>query len=279
MRLTAALVSMAILILPAPRAAQAQRATNAGVNLYSPAKEIELGRASRAELEKSLAIVREPVVNAYLKRLGGELAKHAKGNFFPYSFTLFDDRRAAVLSRAGIPPFPVQAEEGDLAEALAVAGGPVFVPLRLMSAIESEAELAAMLAHAIAHIALRHPTRMETRRRMNELTASARPQHPVAEELGRAGLAYFARKLELDADELAVRILADAGYDPVGLVGFLRAAPRRPRSSDPQTLVAHPSPEARIKVLEGIIRALPRRGDRASAGQWETIKPLISRLP
>lgn len=194
-------------------------------------------------------------LDRYLTRLGNGLAKRAKGQPFPYSFALFDDRRAAALPLAGIPAFPFHAEQGELGEALAVTGGAVFVPLRLMSAVESEAELAAVLAHAIAHISLRHPARIENQ---------ARPDVPEADLLVRA------RNLELEADELALRMLAEAGYDPAGLVTFLRKAPRG------QT---HPSPEARIKVIEQTLQSLPRRAYKASTGQFEKIKALISRLP
>ncbi len=64
-------------------------------------------------------------------------------------------------------------------------------------------------------------------------------------------------------------MLAGAGYDPDGLVTFLRKGPRGQ---------AYPSPEARIKVIEATLQSLPRRTYRASTGQFEKIKALLSRL-
>jgi predicted Zn-dependent protease len=257
----------------------AQTADNAGMNLYSPAQEIALGRASLAQLEKSSVVVREPVVNAYLGRLGGELARHATGDSFPYSFTLFDDRRVGSGPTTGIIAFPFEPGTSEPVEALALAGGPVLVPVRLWRAIHSEPELAAVLAHAIAHIALRHPTRLATRRQLAERAAPARPQYPEAEQLVQAAILQFVRRLELDADELAVRILSAAGYEPAALVSFLRRLPLGESSSGPQLGAAHPSPEARIKVLQETIESLPRRNHAASTGQFATVKAIISRLP
>lgn len=51
----------------------------------------------------------------------------------------------------------------SLAEPMAVAGGGIFVPAGLLANSPTEAAFALKLAHAIAHIALRHPTRMATR--------------------------------------------------------------------------------------------------------------------
>ena len=58
-----------------------------GVNFYSLAREISLGRELAAELERSLPMIRNDRLRAYLEDLGSDLAKHTGEAALPYSFT------------------------------------------------------------------------------------------------------------------------------------------------------------------------------------------------
>ncbi len=109
---------------------------------------------------------------------------------------------------------------------LLAAGGTIFVPRALMS--RTDAELAAILAHAIGHIALRHPTRMMTRgtlghigRQAAVVPANGAQQQPAI----TLGLFTRYRSFEREADFYAVQLLHKAGFDPADLVQYLETLP------------------------------------------------------
>lgn len=239
-----------------------------GVNFYSIQKEIEIGRVLGDQMRESVTILHDPQINQYLGVLGSELSGTVGETHFPYSFAVF---RGAPLS--SLMAFPLGPEGKDL-EAIAVAGGAVFVQLQLVDKLETEPELAAVLAHAIAHIALRHGARTATRSALANLST-----HDTPRELDNAGsvlvpIAFlkFARVLEAQADALAVHILAQAGYDPDGLLSYLRKLPA-PQS---KLFAAHPDPEARIRAVEGAIQLLPPRTYRTDSGRFAEWKRAVA---
>src|SRR5664279_3703332 len=116
-----------------------------GVNFYSIEKEQALGAQLAAEYRRQARVIDAPSVNAYLDELGQRLAAQPPATGFTYTFELADDDQAWIHEAAAFP------------------GGPVFVPAGLILAAADEDELAAMLSHAIAHIATRQETRQQTR--------------------------------------------------------------------------------------------------------------------
>src|ERR1039457_5914366 len=116
-----------------------------GANLYSVEKEKALGAQLAAWYRQHSHVPDAPSVNAYLDELGQRLAIHAPATGFTYTFDLVDDEQTRIHEPAAFP------------------GGPVFVPASLILAAADDDELAAMLAHAIAHIAIRQESRQNTR--------------------------------------------------------------------------------------------------------------------
>jgi predicted Zn-dependent protease len=135
---------------------------------------------------------------------------------------------------------------------IALPGGPVFVAQSMLSA--DDAETAAILAHAIAHIALRHYTRELTRREIGA-TASANTMGATNDSVRLASKNYNAQSntnFEFDADRFAVKLMIDAGYDPQALVRWLESFPV------PKTNLAlgdQPAPGRRIQAAQQAIRA------------------------
>lgn len=145
--------------------------------------------------------------------------------------------------------------------AFALPSGRLYVTRGLLALANDEAELAAVLAHELAHVALNHArTRAELERR------SALVSRVVAEVLNdpdagaairdksRVSLASFSRQQELEADVLGVRTLASAGFDPYGAARFLTSLGRSsgPRAAvmgergAPDFLATHPSTPERV---------------------------------
>jgi predicted Zn-dependent protease len=202
-----------------------------GVNFYSIEREIELGKQLASETQAS----RQAQPDARLQTIGDKLAAKTDG-VYQYHFFVYPSENPQV-------------------EPIALPGGPVFVAQSMLPA--DEAGTAAILAHAIAHIALRHYTREMTRRDLMEIAAKAATNAAGASN-GAAQLAsknYNAQlyaNFEFDADRFAVKLLIDAGYDPQALVRWLGSFPV-PKIN--LALGDLPSPNRRVKAAQQAIDA------------------------
>ena len=215
-----------------------------GANLYSVEKEKALGAQLAAWYRQHSHVPDAPTVNAYLDELGQRLAIQAPATGFTYTFELADDEQTWIHEPAAFP------------------GGPVFVPASLILAAADEDELAAMLAHAIAHIATRPLTRQNTPGQT--ANNSAAPLIMMGGWSGNATQDNAApiafreaqRKKELESDQVAVDILSSAGYDPQALARYIeRAQPADP--PQPNAKAPCPGKEQRLAALQGAIRLLP----------------------
>jgi predicted Zn-dependent protease len=161
-----------------------------------PAQERALGGQLAAEFERSNIPLRDPVVNSYVRRVGQVIAK-ASGIGYPLTFRAIDT------------PNPVGA---------ALPGGYVYVSSGLITRAEDEAELAAVLAHEIAHIAARHG--MPPLGAVPPVYIGSSGGFCSRFETGAVLPKTFdksAPAYEKEADALALDYLRKAGYDPDAL--------------------------------------------------------------
>ncbi len=196
---------------------------------------------------------------AYVSAVGGVLAASAM-----------------ETTRKGDRPAPIAGwhftiVESDTINAFAAPGGWVFVTTAAIEAAQSEDELAAVLAHEIAHVTLAHATartELELRSQLvsrvvadvlNDPTTGAQLQNQ-----SRFALARFSREQELEADGVGVRTLARAGYDPYGAGRFLTSLNRTlalktgtGAPGEPDMLATHPGTAERITL---VTRAARRSG-------------------
>ena len=153
----------------------------------------------------------------------------------------------------------------DVVNAFAVPGCYIYVTRGLMGIVNSEAELASVLAHEVGHIVAAHNRRQQTRSIWRSLGVLAVGLLSGSERLTQmAGHAaqYFtlrySRKHEYEADDLGIRYLAAAGYDPYAAAGMLAALGRQEqflaitRGRDeargiPEWARTHPLTEARVE--------------------------------
>lgn len=157
--------------------------------------------------------------------------------------------------------------------AVATPGGHIFLTRGLIQCAESEDALAAVIAHELAHIQLRHAAAIITDQRLvNELSQTADRAASMAARNANArqqALLYnrnilsamittifkngFAQEQEFEADVTAVTLLRNAGYDPSALAAMLRVLektqPLRPGGFN----TTHPSPAARLANLEKVL--------------------------
>jgi Zn-dependent protease with chaperone function len=108
------------------------------IQLISVSDEIAIGRRAQLEVRSQTRQLADGRVAAYVGRIGRRLAARAPGTRYPYSFSVADYREI---------------------NAFALPGGPVWVNRGAIASAGDESQLAAVLAHEIAHIALRHSAR------------------------------------------------------------------------------------------------------------------------
>ena len=258
---------------------QDREPSSKGVNFYSLEKEVEIGRQAAATLAVALPFVHEARLEAYVARLGAALAEHADHEF-TYSFSIYEDRKVAAAVPVGMA-MPADAFQGRQKEPVALPGGPILLPMSVLAGAGNEAELAFQLAHAMAHVALRHGTRRATREQLFTMASInlpnvSVPNRPaVAGDVYRVGLLKLARDCEIDADHVAIRIIAAAGYDPEAATRFLSLA-TSDGSQAFKMFSAHPLNSVRLEALRLAREKLPSRKYSAANGEFAEIEALAA---
>jgi predicted Zn-dependent protease len=170
--------------------------------------------------------------------------------------------------------------DSPVVNAFALPNGRLYVTRGLVALASDTSEVAAVLAHEMAHVTLNHATaRSELELRsalvsrvvadvLNDPDTGAQLQHQ-----SRFALARFSREQELEADATGVRTLAKAGYDPFAAGRFLTALNRSTAlkaggSTEPDMLATHPGTAERIAQVTRAARRIGAPGigtdDRAT---------------
>src|SRR5688572_17198246 len=131
------ILSLILAITVTAYAADTRTKLKPGRNLFSPQQDVEMGRQVAAEAESQLPILNDRQANAYIDALGRQLAARAPGEKYPYRFKIVNDPSI---------------------NAFALPGGYIYVHNGAIQAADNEAQIAGVLAHEIAHVALRHGT-------------------------------------------------------------------------------------------------------------------------
>ncbi|MFN0168369.1 MAG: M48 family metalloprotease [Bryobacteraceae bacterium] len=224
------------------------------LGLPSTGQRATVARQWTLQVAKHPARMRDPALESVLREIGVRL--RAGGPFL-----VWDERR-------GSPPlpgdlaFPRVVARSGLVEPVALPDGAVILPLPMLGAIESEPELAAMLAHATAHTELRHADKMAEREQIFGVWADASTHSP--EWNCRPNLNVFAREFEMEADRAAAEKLARAGYDPSALAAWIR-------SSGADSDDARPPAGARVAALRRASETLPPSVNEPVPG-WEAFR-------
>ncbi len=219
-------------------------------NYYAPEDDARVGQRFAGQLQSNVTAASEP----RLDQIGNRLAAHSPQ--FQYRFFVFDGGQPSE-GTAPAAAFPADWRRLQLDEAIAVAGGIVFVPRALLS--RDDAQWAAILAHAIGHIALRHPTVGMTRGELAQVevqVASRAMPDEAPQRVHAVALKRFAfdRACEIGADRYAITLLRDAGFDPAALLAYLQTLPA-PQGED---MAVYPAPAERLVAAQKGIADLAR---------------------
>ena len=241
-----------------------------GLDFYSFEKEEELGREMASEVEAQARMVKDPIINEYINRVGQNLVRNSDAKV----------------------PFRIKVVDNDEVNAFALPGGFFYVNSGLILAADNEAELAGVMAHEIAHVAARHATKNATRNEIFNLASI--PLVFVGGPIGYAvrqavGLALpmsmlkFSRDAEREADMLGLEYQYASGYDPEEFVRFfekLKAGESKRQNFLAKAFATHPMTEDRIKRAQETISAyLPARREYIiDTSEFQQIKARLQML-
>jgi len=228
-----------------------ERRVDRGLDLYSIAQEQDIGKRMAEKVERLCRLVKDPVVTAYVQDLGQRLVRNSDAKI----------------------PFTIKVLDNDEVNAFALPGGYLYVDTGLILAAHNESELAAVMAHEIAHIAARHATRNMTKVELWKIASF--PLVFFGGPVGMAvrqvsSLAYpmtvlkFSRDAEREADLLGIEYQYAAGYDPGSFVNFFERLKTNKLQKGflAKTFATHPMNHDRIERAQNeIATMLPPRDE------------------
>jgi beta-barrel assembly-enhancing protease len=240
----------------------------AQLTLVSVDDEIRMGREANQQVRKEVPRVTDREVASYVSGIGRRLAARAQGPKYPYSFTVANYREI---------------------NAFALPGGPIWIHRGALAAAANEAQLAAVLAHEIAHISRRHAAGQISKQlvangfigllgAMLGSNRGAEAAQKGARVLAGGYLLKFSRDDEREADTVGAAIMRRAGWDAREMIAFMDTL-RREQGRNPASLEvflsSHPAPAERAARLQ---QSLKGGGTRDSAA-FRRIKSRLNRLP
>lgn len=267
--------ALAAIITVLASTASGQTVVRPGFNIFSVDQDVEIGKQSAIQAEKQLPVLSNAAVSRYVSNLGARLVAKAPGPKFAYQFKV------------------VNASEIN---AFALPGGFIYLNRGLLAKARTEGELAGVMAHEIAHVALRHPTNQASKAYLAQAglgilggLLGGRSQTSTGQIIGAVGgfglntvFLKFSRSIESQADVVGSQIMARAGYNPIEMATFFAYLGQQP-GGDPSKFATflsdHPAPadrEARVRreaALLGPVHLL------ATTGNLRTIQSQLSRLP
>ena len=231
---------------------------------FTQEQEIDLGNGITASILGAVKLHPDSNLQRYVNRVGKWVAMHSARADLPWHFGVI---------------------EGDSVNAFAMPGGTVLVSAGLVKRLGSEAELAAVLGHEIAHVVLKHQLAAIQSSLNSDAWASV-GKDLAGEAIGRRGGDAFGLKsaaanmgvdavkngvflrpldrgMEYEADRLGVVLAARSGYGPYGLPSVMQMlAQEKGDGSGADVFSTHPSASDRLGELEKFVPTVA-----TSAGQ------------
>jgi hypothetical protein len=246
------------------------RGVGNGVNFYSLDKEIALGKQLAQEVEREAKVIDDPIIAEYVNRIGQNLVRNSDAKV----------------------PFTIKVLDTEEVNAFALPGGFFFVNSGLILKADSEAELAGVMAHEIAHVAARHGTRQATKGDIAQIATiplifmGGWTGYAIRQGMGLAipmGFLAFSRGMEAEADYLGLQYMYKAGYDPTAFVDFfekIETLEKKKPGSVAKVFSTHPMTDDRIKKSQEEIQTIlaPRPEYVVTTSEFNDVKNRLAML-
>jgi predicted Zn-dependent protease len=239
-------------------------------NWYSLEHQIAMGKDYSAQVEATSKLITDPEVTEYINRIGQNLVRNSDSQV----------------------PFLIKVIDSDDINAFALPGGFFYVDSGLILAADSEAELAGVMAHEIAHVAACHVAREHTRGQLMNLASISLMM--VGGPIGygvyeAAGIAMpmtflkFSRSFESEADFLGVQYMYKAGYDPQAFTAFFEKVKDLEKHKEnvvAKAFETHPQTPDRIAKTQNEINTLlpPQIEYKVDTSEFQDVKARLDQL-
>ncbi len=236
--------------------------------IISDEEEVAIGKEVDAEVRSTEKIYGDAQWQTYINDVG--------------------QRIVGVCDRQGIE-YHFAVIESDQINAFATPGGYVYFYTGILSLMDSEAELAGVMAHEISHVVARHSVKALQQALGIQILASVALGEKAEGTMGQitgvlAGLWLngYGRSAELQADEYGVHYMKEAGYNPAGarsmFVKLAELSGGDEQGFFEKLTMSHPDTQERISKIDAQIAAMPRSVD-ALPTYAERYASMKKRLP
>ena len=214
------------------------------LTLITEAQELQMGKQAAEEVAQTIGLYDSPAAQRYVSELGKRLAAQSERPDLPWSFQVVDD---------------------PVVNAFALPGGYIFITRGLMTHMNNEAQLAAVLGHEIGHVTARHSVKMMSRAQLAQLgLVVGMVASETMRALGQNAMAGMqllflkhGRDAERQADDLGYNYSTSTGYDvramPAVFATLKRVGEAAGAERLPNWMSSHPSPDERIERIEKMI--------------------------
>jgi predicted Zn-dependent protease len=203
-----------------------------------------VGKEMHGEILEQGGVYDNPALQAYVNRVGQRLVANSDDAGSPFTFTVVDSP--------------------DI-NAFALPGGFVYINRGLLAYLESEAELAGVLAHEIAHVTADHHSEQQAAGVTNKVVATTAYILTGSGELANASNMYgtelvsgYGREMELEADGLGAQYMYASGYNPDALLEVIGVL----KSQEQYQRVNAKSGGKKVATYHGLYSTHPRNDQR-----------------
>ena len=265
---------VAVLAFAASLCAEEPEVSKPLYNTFSDEEEMAMGRSSAEEIEKAQPLLSDATMQAYVEKVGQRVAHASRRKELQYHFRIVDSPAVNAFS---------------------LPGGYVYVNRGLLDFVETESELAGVLGHEVGHVVAYHSMNDVARRWLVDRVMyegqkagllNDQQIHDVLNQYGGPALLFvdrkFSREEENEADLLGLYNEARAGWDPDGLVAFLRRLISVGANQDLFQLLMrrHPLPEDRVDALGVELKQIPAvAGWKKNSAAFHSMKDRLGTLP
>jgi predicted Zn-dependent protease len=219
---------------------------------YTESEEADIGRVVAARILNTYPLAKDDRLQEYVTLVGNTVAAYSARPTLDWHFAVVDS---------------------DVVNAISAPGGFVFITTAALQQMHSEAELASVLGHEIAHITQKHVLKEIKRANLmaagKDLAATTNTgstwlNNDFASKIGDLAIdkllkTGLSRTDEAEADRIGVQLADESGYRASEFLTFLGSLQKLEATSSMKQLMAtHPSPESRQAALKSIVPAQPR---------------------